>query len=171
MTRQERLVVVTIIVSLLVTGLACGTGYSTTHSHRGNRGQVVVKIKSAEGSDQTSVEINEDYSWKTVTLNITVEVEAGRYWATFLDDDGHSVTLDASGDSPASTTVQMTTDGLGSIRMESEASGAQGVTITIDYTTSQQQAAREEQMSAKDDKMTVEKVIREPIKPLRWHQA
>jgi hypothetical protein len=123
-----------IIVSLLFTALACGTGTTTTHTQRGNQGQVVVNINSAEGSDQTEIEINEDYSWETVTVNISVVVESGSYRATFVDDDQQSVTLEAAAGNPATAQAQMATDAFGSLTLNSEASGAQGVVITIDYT-------------------------------------
>ena len=122
------------ILILVIIALACSTGTSTSHSISGDQGTIVVKIKSADGTDQTGIEINEEWAWETVPMAITVTVEAGSYQATFIDHEEQSITLDAKTGNPASIRTQMVTDGFGKIILQSEASGAEGVTITIDYT-------------------------------------
>lgn len=133
--KRRHLRLAILILVMLVGVSACSTSYITTTTNLGNRGQVVLKTKSAEGSYKTSVEINEDYSWADVTLTINITVEVGSYRATFTDDDGKTVTLDASAGNPAQVETQMTTDAFGSISLNAEASGAQGVVISIDYTS------------------------------------
>ena len=123
-----------VILIFIITALACSTGTTTSHTISGDQGQVVVKMKSADGSDQTGIEINEDWAWEIVPMAITVTVEAGSYQATFVDHEEQTITLVATAGNPASIRAQMVTDGFGKILLQSEASGAEGVTITIDYT-------------------------------------
>jgi hypothetical protein len=121
------------ILILLFAALACTTGYSTSHTVTGNQGQVVLKTKSADGSNQTGIEIDEDYEWITIPMTITITVDAGSYQATFVDHEENNVTLKALPDNPASIRTEMVTDGFGKIMLQSEANGAEGVIITIDY--------------------------------------
>ena len=122
------------IVSVLIFVLACGTGYSFTSRHFGNAGQVIVRNDSIEGNSETQVEINEDLAWDEVILDITVEVEAGSLQAVFTDDDGRTLSLSATAGQPASGQVEMTTDATGDIDLQLSGEGAEGVSITIDYT-------------------------------------
>jgi len=131
--KQRRIVI--LIVCLLMATLACSSGSTTSHTLRGNQGQVVVKTNSADGSDQSSIEINEDYTWETIQMTISVTVEAGTYQATFVDANDTTVVLDSSAGNPASAGALMETDGFGKISIQSEASSAEGIVITIDYTT------------------------------------
>lgn len=121
------------ILILTIAALACSTGYSTSHTISGNQGQVVLKTKTADGSNQTGIEFDEEYEWISLPLAITVTVEAGTYQATFIDHEENTVTLEASAGNPASIRTEMVTDGFGKILLLSEASGAEGVIITIDY--------------------------------------
>jgi hypothetical protein len=127
-------------VTLFIAGLtalvslACGTGYSFTSRHFGNTGQVVVRNESIEETGTIQVEINEDYSWDEVALDITVAVESGDLQAIFTDDNGQSLSLSAAAGQPASGHVEMETDATGDIDLQLTGAGARGVTITIDYT-------------------------------------
>jgi hypothetical protein len=133
MLKQKQWMMVALIAGLSMVILACGTGYSTTHQRFGNRGKVIVNIESVNGSREDQVEIDEDFSWDTVTLNITVEVESGNYSAVFIDDEGQSLSLEASPGNPASASTQMEVDASGEITLQSEGESVEGVKITIDY--------------------------------------
>jgi hypothetical protein len=133
MFKQKQWMMVVVIAGLLMGTLACGTGYSTSYQRSGDRGKVVVNIKSVDGSRKDTVQIDENFVWDTVTLDITVEVESGDYSATFIDDEGQSLRLEASPGNPASASTQMETDGSGEITLQSEGEGVEGVKITIEY--------------------------------------
>jgi hypothetical protein len=133
MFKQKQWMMVALIAGLSAVILACGTGYSTTRQRFGNRGKVIVNIESVNGSREDQVEIDEDFSWDTVTLNITVEVESGNYTAVFIDDEGQSLSLEASPGNPASASTQMEVDASGEITLQSEGESVEGVKITIDY--------------------------------------
>jgi hypothetical protein len=133
MFRQKQWMMVVLIAGLSAIILACGTGYSTTHQRFGNRGKVIVNIESVNGSREDKIEIDEDFSWDMVTLNITVEVESGNYSAVFIDDEGESLSLEASPGNPASARTQMEVDASGNITLQSAGEGVEGVKITIDY--------------------------------------
>jgi hypothetical protein len=133
MFNQKQWLMVALITGLSAVILACGTGYSTTHQRFGNRGKVVVNIESVNESREDHVEIDENFAWDTVTLDITVEVESGNYSAVFIDDEGQSLSLEASPGNPVSASTQMEVDAHGRITLQSEGEGVEGVKITIDY--------------------------------------
>jgi hypothetical protein len=133
MFKQKQWLMVALITGLSAVILACGTGYSTTHQRFGNRGKVVVNIESVNESREDHVEIDENFAWDTVTLDITVEVESGNYSAVFIDDEGQSLSLEASPGNPVSASTQMEVDAHGRITLQSEGEGVEGVKITIDY--------------------------------------
>jgi hypothetical protein len=133
MFKQKRLMMAVVVAGLLMLTLACGTGYSTSYKRIGNRGTVVVNIESVDGSRRNTVQIDENFVWDTVNLDITVEVESGNYSAIFVDDEGQTLQLEASPGNPASASVQMETDSSGEITLQSEGEGVEGVKITIDY--------------------------------------
>ena len=133
MFKQKRWIMVAVVAGLLMVTLACGTGYSTTYKRIGDRGTVVVNIESVDGSRKNTVQIDENFVWDTVSLDITVEVESGNYSAIFTDDEGQTLQLEASPGNPASASTQMETDGSGEITLQSQGEGVEGVKITIDY--------------------------------------
>jgi hypothetical protein len=57
---------------LILAVLACGTAYRTTYKIYGDSGEIQVRMNEADGSDQTSLEINEDYFRERVTVTVTL---------------------------------------------------------------------------------------------------
>jgi len=133
MYKQKHWMMIVLMAALSAVILACGTGYSTTHTRFGNRGKVIVNIENVNGSREDQVEIDENLAWDTVTLDITVEVESGNYSAVFIDDEGQSLSLEASPGNPASASTQMEVDASGRITLHSAGESVEGVKITIDY--------------------------------------
>jgi hypothetical protein len=122
------------VLSLLAATIACSGGVTTTRQSLGNSGYIEIKTDSADGSSSQAVEIDEDQPLRTVLLDITLQVSAGRYRAEFRDANGKSLVLEASAGSPASGSVEMETDFDGEITLEASASNAEDLVITIDYT-------------------------------------
>ena len=62
------------VLVLILALLACGTGYRTSSKITGDSGQISIKMNEADGSGQTSVEINEDYFHERVTATVILVV-------------------------------------------------------------------------------------------------
>ena len=133
MSTRKRWSIRLIIAAVIVVSLACGTGYATTRTNFNNNGKVVLKAESIEGTAETTVEIDEDYTWEPITVNITVEVSAGTYRVTFVDNDDRTVTVEASAGNPGTNMARLTTDSSGYLIMRAEGNGAEDVVITIEY--------------------------------------
>jgi hypothetical protein len=118
---------------LILATLACGTGYSTSSKIVGNTGQITVKIKETDGTDQNSVEMNENFFHERVTATVSLVVEVGSCQATLIGEDGTSISLSASAGSPAQASGDLVTDGFGEITLATESQLAQNVEITIDF--------------------------------------
>lgn len=123
------------VVSLLgIIILGCGTGYSFTYPARfGDAGQVIVRNDSIEGNSAVQVQIDEDFAWDQVVLDITVAVESGDLQAVFTDDNGQTLSLSATAGQPASGHVEMETDARGNINLQLSGEGARSVTIKIEF--------------------------------------
>ena len=121
------------ILFLTMAALACGTGYRTSSKITGDSGQIQIKMNEANGSDQTSVEINEDYLHERVTTTVSLVVEIGSCQATLIGGDGTSISLTASAGNPAQVYGDLVTDGFGEITLETDAQLAKNVEITIDF--------------------------------------
>ena len=133
MKSQRNWKILLVVLCLLITILACGKGFTTTRTSTGDKGKVVLKLASLDGSDETQIEIDNNFTWDTLALEITVEVEAGSFQAEFIDDEGQSLIMNASAGQPATGKRNMVTDGLGKITLNSQGEGAQNATITIEY--------------------------------------
>ena len=118
---------------VLITILACGTGYTTTRTSTGDEGKVVLKLANLDGSDETQIEIDDSFSWDTLALEITVEVEGGSFQAEFIDDEGQVLQMKAAVGQPATGKRHMVTDGKGNITLNALGEGAESITITIEY--------------------------------------
>lgn len=90
-------------------------------------------MNEANGSDKTSVEINEEYFHERVTTTVSLVVEVGSCQATLIGEDGTSISLSATAGSPAQAYGDLVTDGFGEITLETDAQLAQNVEITIDF--------------------------------------
>ena len=121
------------VLVLTLVLLACGTGYRTTSKITGDSDQVQIKMNEANGSDQTSVEINEDFFHERVTATVSLVVEIGSSQATLAGGDGTSMFLNASTGNPSQVYGDLVTDGLGKITLETDAQQAKKVEITIDF--------------------------------------
>ena len=118
---------------VLITILACGTGYTTTRTSTGDEGKVVLKLANLDGSDETQIEIDDSFSWDTLALEITVEVEGGSFQAEFIDDEGQVLQMKAAVGQPITGKRHMVTDGQGNITLNALGEGAESITITIEY--------------------------------------
>ena len=118
---------------VLITILACGTGYTTTRTSTGDEGKVVLKLANLDGSDETQIEIDDSFSWDTLALKITVEVEGGSFQAEFIDDEGQVLQMKAAVGQPITGKRHMVTDGQGNITLNALGEGAESITITIEY--------------------------------------
>jgi hypothetical protein len=134
MTKKHRLfylVLTSLFLTLAV--LACGTGYRTTHKLTGDSGEIQVRMNEADGTDQTSLEINEDYFRERVTVTVTLTVESGNCRVSLVGQDGTTISLSSSAGSPAEVYGDLVTDGMGEIILETEAQGAKNVEIIIRF--------------------------------------
>ena len=132
MTRHKKTkhLVLAILILALAT-LACGTGYTTTHKISGNSGEVRVRMKEANGTDSTSVEISEDWSRVRVSTTVTFGVETGSCLAYLSGEDGTSISLDASAGSPKEVYGSLVTDAFGEVDLQTDCQNAQNVDLTI----------------------------------------
>lgn len=90
-------------------------------------------MNEADGTDQTSLEINEDYFRERVTDTVTLTVESGNCRVTLVGQDGTTISLSASAGSPAEVYGDLVTDEVGEVTLETEAKGAKNVEIIIRF--------------------------------------
>jgi hypothetical protein len=133
MKQKKTYLLILPILILALAALACGTGSQTTHKISGNSGEVRVKMKEANGTDSTSVEINEDWSRTNVTSTIVFSVESGTCQAVVTDGTGASVNLSASPGSPGDAYVTLVTDGFGEVSLETNCQNAQNLDFLISF--------------------------------------
>ena len=135
MTRQKRMTYLILpILVLSLAALACSGGSSTTSKINGNSGEVQVKQNEADGTDSTSVELNDDWMRERVAVTATLTVEAGSCQADLVGADGTGLVLDASAGNPAQATGNLTTDGFGEVEFTSSCQGAQNLVLLINFT-------------------------------------
>ena len=90
MNRQKKVYYLILpILALSLAILACSGGYSTTSKLSGNSGEVRVKTGEADGTDSTSVELNEDWMRDRVFATATLSVESGSCQATLVGEEAH----------------------------------------------------------------------------------
>ncbi|MCJ7733709.1 MAG: hypothetical protein MUP11_04080 [Anaerolineales bacterium] len=135
MSRSKKIcpILLPILILTLVT-LACGTGYRTTQKITGNSGEIRVRMNDANGSDSTSVEINEDYSWQRVTTTVSFSLEAGSCRATLQGEEGTIISMDASAGSPAQVYGDLITDAFGEINLQTDCQNALNLDMVISFT-------------------------------------
>jgi len=135
MTRQKRVYYLILpILALSLAILACSGGYSTTSKLSGNTGEVRVRTKEADGTDSTSVELNEDWMRDRVFATATLSMEAGSCQATLVGEEGTSLVLDAAAGSPAQASGDLVTDGFGEVDLETNCQGVTNLDLLINFT-------------------------------------
>ena len=134
MTRQKRIYYLILpILALALAILACSGGYSTTSKLNGNSGEVRVKTSEADGTDSTSVELNEDWMQDRVFATATLSVESGSCRGTLVGEDGTSIVLDAETGSPAQDSGDLVTDGFGEVEFQTNCQGATNLELLIQF--------------------------------------
>ena len=135
MTRQKRIYYLILpILALALAILACSGGYSTTSKLNGNSGEVRVKTGEADGTDSTSVELNEDWMRDRVFATATLSMEAGSCRATLVGEEGTTLVLDASAGNPAQASGDLVTDGFGEVDLETNCQGVTNLDLLINFT-------------------------------------
>ncbi|HDD55912.1 MAG TPA: hypothetical protein ENG59_06710 [Chloroflexi bacterium] len=135
MPRQKRIYYLILpILALALAVLACSGGYSTTSKLSGNSGEVRVKTGEADGTDSTSVELNEDWMRDRVFVTATLSLEAGTCQATLFGEEGTALVLDAAAGSPAQASGDLVTDGFGEVDLETNCQGAANLELLINFT-------------------------------------
>ena len=135
MNAKRRLTLLALpILALMIAGHACGTGYRTTSRISGNSGEVRVRVNDADGMDNTSIEINEDWSWARITTTITLSVGGGSCRATLSGDDNASISLEATAGSPTEVYGDLVTDGFGEVDLQTDCQNAREVDLSILFT-------------------------------------
>lgn len=134
MTRQKKVLYLVLpILMLSLAVLACSGGYSTTSKLSGNSGEVRVRTKEADGTDSTSVELNEDFLRDRVAATVTLSVEAGSCRATLVGEEGTTITLDAAAGSSAQASGDLVTDAFGEVELQTDCQGAQNLDLLINF--------------------------------------
>ncbi|MCJ7715370.1 MAG: hypothetical protein MUO54_02465 [Anaerolineales bacterium] len=126
------LFLISLVLGLAI--LACGTGYRTTSTSSGNSGDVRVRMNEADGTDTTSVELNEDFFHERVAVTATLSVESGSCLATLTGDDGTVISLNAAAGSPVEVYGDLVTDGFGEVNLVTDAQGATNVDLFLQFT-------------------------------------
>ncbi len=135
MTPQKRTIHLLLAASILaLSALACSSGYQTTSKLFGNSGEVRVRMKDADGSNSTSLEINEDWSRERVNAAVTLSVEAGSCRATLSGGDHTVITLNASQGSSAQANGDLVTDSFGDINLQTDCQGGQNLDLVVSFT-------------------------------------
>ncbi len=132
MTKNKKTSYLVLVMSVLaLAALACGTGFTTTHKISGNSGEVRVRMNEANGTDSTSMEINEDWSRVRVSTTVTFSVESGSCLAYLTGEDGTAISLDTSAGSPTEVYGSLVTDGFGEIDLQTDCQNAQNLDLTV----------------------------------------
>lgn len=135
MTQQKRISTLILpILALTLALLACSGGYSTTSKISGNSGEVRVKTNEADGSDTTSVELNEDWMRDRVAVSARLSVESGSCQATLVGQESTVLALDTAAGNPAQATGVLVTDGFGEVDFVTNCQGAQNLELLINFT-------------------------------------
>ena len=133
--KRDRVLFVTVAI-LILAALACegSGGYTVSRRSLGNTGHIEVKIGSVGETKSENLEIDEDFAWDTVELDIVLEVQSGACRVEFLDEDGNiALALDAEPGQSAQGNVTLDTDGNGKVNYRVVAEDAQEIKIIIDY--------------------------------------
>jgi hypothetical protein len=134
MTRQKRTLHLLLpILALALVALACSGGTSTSHKIVGNTGELRLRMNEANGTDTTSVEINEDWTRQRVTATVTLFVETGSCTATVTGEDGTAISVSASAGSPAQVQGILVTDGFGEVDVITDSQGVTNMDLLIEF--------------------------------------
>ena len=133
-SKKRALYLLSTVLILAVTTLACGAGTSTTHKIVGDSGEITVRFNSPDGQETTSVEINEDWSWQRVTTTVSATTEAGSCRIALIGDENTAVVLDAAAGSPGQSYGDLVTDGFGDITLQTECAGVENLEVMIAFT-------------------------------------
>ena len=135
MTQKKKLYWLALpILVLVIAGLACGTGFSTSSTIYGLSGNVRVKMKEADGVNNNSVEINEDWSRDRIVATVTLSVSEGSCQATLSGEENTRIVMDVTAGSPAETSGDLVTDGFGEVDLETNCQAAKELDLFIDFT-------------------------------------
>jgi hypothetical protein len=121
-------------LALLLVGLACGTGYSTSSKIYGQSGNVTVKLKTSEGTNYNSVEINEDWSWDRIDAKVILSVNEGSCQVTLSGEENTALVMNVSAGNPVETYGELVTDGFGELDLNTDCQGAKDLELQIDFT-------------------------------------
>ena len=132
--KKRKTYLILAILAVTLAALACSGGYTTTSKLSGNSGEVRIKTKEADGTDSTSVELNEDWTRERVGVTATLTLEAGSCQADLVGEDGTVLTLNASAGNPARASGDLVTDGFGEVEFETNCQGVQNLELLITFT-------------------------------------
>ena len=134
MTRQKRTLYILLpILVLALAALACSGGTSTTHKLAGNSGETRIRMKEADGSNTTSVEISEDWSRTSVNATVTLFVETGSCSAAVSGENGTLIPISASAGSPNQVSGVLVTDGFGDVTLATDCQGATNLDLLVEF--------------------------------------
>ena len=135
MTARRRLYWLALpILALVIAGLACGTGFSTSSTVYGLSGNIRAKLKEGNDVYTNSLEINEDWSRVRINASVTASVAEGSCRATLTGEENTSITLDVAAGSPAEASGYLVTDGFGEIELEADCQEAKELDVLINFT-------------------------------------
>ena len=122
------------ILALLLAGLACSTGYSTSSSIYGESGNVKIKLKTSEGTNYNSVEINEDWGWDRIDAKVMLTVNEGSCQVTLSGEENTALAMEVSAGSPVEVYGELVADSFGELDLNTDCQGAKDLEVTIDFT-------------------------------------
>jgi hypothetical protein len=135
MTRQKKTYYLILpILILALAALACGTGYRTTSKISGNNGEVQISMQEANGTDTTSVEINEDWIRASISTRLVLNMDSGSCRVYLTGENNTAISLETSAGSPVETYGELITDGFGEVSMQTDCQNAQNLVVSIYFT-------------------------------------
>jgi hypothetical protein len=132
--KKRALYLISVVMILSLVTLACGTGYSTTSKLSGNSGEVKVSLKSADGANSNSVEINEDWSYAQIATTVTATTEAGSCAVSITGGENTAISLNTAAGSPGQASGVLVTDGFGEVDLQTNCAGAENLTVQFNFT-------------------------------------
>ncbi len=131
--RKAKLLAALLLLALLLT--ACSGAYSENRQSLGNTGHIVRTIQTEDGVTPTHVTIDEYLIEGTeVNVQATLTVGQGTYQVDFRDQFNHTLfTISAGPGETVQGSGVLPVDDEGQIDCLVTATGAQNVTLVIDY--------------------------------------
>ena len=133
--RRKMIWLVLPVLALLIAGLACGSGFSTSSTIYGLSGNVRAKLKEGNGIYTNSLEINEDWNRVRFSATITLSVSEGSCQATLSGEENSSILMDVTAGSPVETSGELVTDAFGEIELETNCQDAKDLDLLINFTS------------------------------------